>query len=275
MWRVDGVERFVVVAGVIAAIVIALPTRAGLAKAGHRFAREYDLWIAPELMIAVDRAHRRDRWVLATAVLAAVLLFVLLPPATFRPFIVVAAVLPVFAVGRLLLGGRDFPVRAGRATVARSRAVGVTDYLRPTVPLAFALWVAVGGVAAVLGALWSEPAVLAGGVLLVVATLVVAAYVVALCRRPEPASGAEHLYLQDAWRVSRLDLTLSQLGFAAVYLGLVAAGDAPSGRVAVWVGVAGVATAAYALGVGGRGRFRERLWPELPPGRLLAVGGPA
>lgn len=275
MSLVDGFERFLVVAGLVAAAWLALPTRRSLTRAGHRFAQDNDLWIAPELMAAVDRAHRRERWVLAVAALAVVAVLVLGPDGGTSPLVLFAVVVPVAAVGRLLLAGRDFPVRPGQVSVARPRAVRVGDYLPSTAPAAFAVWALLGAGAAGLGVRWGERGLAVAGAVMVLVTLAVAGSVVAVSRRPEPAVDAAHLYLQDAWRAARMRTTLHQLALAGYCLGLTVASADPALPPGLWVVPVAVAGVASGLALHGRARFRDRLWPDVPAGQVLSVGGSA
>ncbi|WP_418057718.1 hypothetical protein [Pimelobacter simplex] len=271
----DGFERFLVVAGLVAAAWLALPSRRSLTRAGHRFAQDNDLWIAPELMAAVDRAHRRERWVLAVAALAVVAVLLLGPDGATSPFALFAVVVPIAAVGRLLLAGRDFPVRPGQVSVARPRAVRVGDYLPPTAPAAFAVWALLGAGAAGLGVRWGERGLAVAGAVMVLVTLAVAGSVVAVSRRPEPAVDAAHLYLQDAWRAARMRTTLQQLALAGFYLGLTPAFTDPALPPGLWLVPIAGAAAGSGLALHGRARFRDRLWPDVPAGQVLSVGGSA
>jgi len=271
---VSGPEIVVVVGiGAAAAAWLALPTRRSLAREGHRFAGRNGMWLAPDLVAAVDRAHLRERRVLAAALVVAVAVLVVVPGATVRPFVVAGSAVAVSAVGRLLVAGRDFPVRPGQVLVARARAVRVSDYLAPSVLAAFGLWLLLGAATAGLGVAWSEPDLTAAGLLLMALTLVVAAHAVAVCRRPEPAGDPEHLFLQDAWRAARLRTTLTQLGWAAL---LLATGATLTDRAGGWF-VLPVAVGLLAAGLAQRDpdRFRARLWPDVPAGRVLTVGGRA
>lgn len=271
----DGSDRLLVVAGLAVAAWLALPTRRSLTRAGHRFAQDNGLWIAPGLMAAMDRAHRRERRVLAVAMLAAVAVLVLEPGRSASPFLVFVVVVPIAAVGRLLLAGRDFPVRPGQVALARSRAVRAGDYLARTAPAAFVVWVLAGAGTAGLGVHGGERELALAGAVLVVVTLAVAGYVVVISRRPEPATDAAHLYLQDAWRAAQMRTTLVQLGFAGLYLGLLPGftdGALPPG---LWLVPMAASLLALWLALRGRACFRERLWPELPAGQVLSVGGPA
>lgn len=274
--------------GVGAVLVLAgwelLSTPRAVASMGQSFAEQYHVWIAGPFAPAVDRAHRRvSRESGAVLGLGAVTYVVLRGwwPAEPVFWVLMYALGAVALLLRLRTAGTEFPVAEGALSLARGRAVGLRDYLprRALISLALCPGVAicVAGLVLVLVQRGSVDTDLGWTVLCFAITLgllglLVPVVAVVLCRRPEPAGDASHLYLQDAWRVDHLHWMLSMETVGAFVLlnrtlDLFSASAVRPALVPLLIVALGWVWYAQS----GRLHFRSRLWPDLAPDERIAV----
>lgn len=280
------IETVVVVALLALVLVLARPSAAVVARDGHRFAETYELWIAPASVAAIDRAHRRERRAHAVAggiglAIYAVLRVTLDVP----PLVLLWPVVCVCAAGASLVAlraaGTEFPVPPGAPSFARVRAVRLRDYLPTQALVALGVWpvLAFGGAilagAALRRGVANEDAAwtaLASGIALGLLGLLLPVLAVTLCRRPEPAGDASHLYLQDAWRVANLRWMLSVEGIGVALLVARVLDLMSAAAASAWVlPVVFAGWIWHLLGQSGRLHFRRRLWPDLVPGERVAM----
>ncbi|MFT4009808.1 MAG: hypothetical protein QM655_07165 [Nocardioidaceae bacterium] len=194
----------------------------------------------------------------------------------------VAATLGIRTIHALIRASHVLPPPDGRPLIARSRAVSPTDYLPRSRQIA--LWcllvLPLGVGILVVHALQAGEIGSAGGIALLaseaaatLSVLLVALVPYALCRRPEAAVDACHLYAQDAWRSDALVECQEQAFFAVLQVAL--ASQALSDSLAV-VSAPSLVLFGIAVLLGSRKRaklwFRKRLWPMLPPDHVLMPG---
>jgi hypothetical protein len=271
----NGFEIALVGGVLVSAAFTARAPQRSLFYAGQTFANRYRLWIDDECAAAVMRAERRVRrahaLVLVIVALGLAVLFlagvhtVLVLPAAGA--LMVAARLAV----RVLWAGREFPLAPGRPSLARARAVQVSDFVHPKAWVALGVWLVAALGTTGVGLARGSVALAAGGGAVGVLTVTTGVAVLAWCRRPEPAGDSAHLFLQDAWRASRIRETFADLALAATVLASSLASALEPDAVG-WPAVVLVLLVPMGLASSiGANRFRERLWPDLPAGQVVAV----
>lgn len=269
------------------------PSPASLRENGEEFAAENLAYVDSEFV------HRFDHASITMRRVHGILVAVLLVPAWFSLkseqdaglsllLVWVTCLISALALFSLWFAGREFPAPEGRRVLARSRHVGVTDFVPPIAVaccVAYVLAECTVGVVALRSIGQDGPFADRGQhVVIAVAAFVVAAmtallplYLWAMCRRPESAVDSAHLYLQDAWRADRLQRVTSASGVVAVsvvmqtpYLDSV---DSWQGDVHLVV-VLALLGSAFLLERRSKLWFCKRLWPELAPGQVLLPGQP-
>jgi len=286
-----------VLAGVVAVGLFAVWMGASSEKrrrrSGMQFARRNHALIDSEFVTAFDQANERSRrlgallffGVFSTLLVLGQLLPRSVPVMSLEGDLLGVAAAIWFAV-RLYEAGREFPAPRGRPVIARPVRTVPSDYVAPQtriLTVLIAALVAVFGVVVarrwIDGDLRAVDAVvlLAGASMTVLIAVAVEAYARVMCERPQPAVDACHLYFQDAWRGEALNhahLAVVICGFQLVM------GAYGADLVLDWSKpylILAVAVASLSLLSSGttRRRFRQRLWPGLPPGEVLRPGDPA
>lgn len=259
---------------------IAFPTQVRVKRAGMRFARDNFAYVDAQFVDAFNRAYVLERRVMAGLFLGTAVGALLWAADGYGPLVIsVAAALS--SLFRLVRAGREFSPPSGRAAVARSRAVRVIDYLHPGllwVGAVLALLAAGAGIATVLSAA-SGTSEISGYqastialVALMVAALAPLAYLYfrVLCRRPEPAVDAAHLYLQDAWRSEQMDAVVTHGMIATVLAVLPVWAD--SSYLLQLILLIPLAVLGFWIDRKNELRFRKQLWPMLGPGQIIMPG---
>lgn len=272
------------------ALLYVFPKKTNLKASGEEFARTHLAYVDSEFVDEFDRAELRDRRIAAAVLVGAIVPVWLI--SRFAPRAddvfpgVFAVAIALIALLRLSHAGREFPPPPGRVAVARTRTVQVRDYVHPSL-----LWLcvvlelmvlAVGALATRAAATGSTEmpgdeaiAIAFASGLVTVPALVGPLYLLALCRKPEPAVDAAHLYFQDAWRSVQMQAAVAAWLFAAALAVIPSLWFLPEWVLSSAVlPVAGLGFFLWALWAGDRTklRFREQLWPSLQPGQVLMPG---
>ncbi|GAA3678057.1 hypothetical protein GCM10022237_41820 [Nocardioides ginsengisoli] len=273
----DGFEVALVVALLVFAAWYGRPSHRSLFRAGLGFAYRYRLLIDDDFAALVMRA---ERWAWRAHALVLAVAAVVFAIAFQAPYDNVMAVLPpvgaAVVAARFVVGvawaGREFPVAPGRPSVARVRVVRPSDLVHPVAWCCFVVWFASALGAIVVGIDRHQPAAAVTGATVALTVVAAVAVIMAWCRRPEPAADAAHLFLQDAWRASRIQQSLLELAVVGWVLAQVTYhGLGPESGGWQYLPLASGWAPLLALAVG-RDRFRRRLWPELPATQVVVVG---
>jgi hypothetical protein len=268
------------------------PSKKRLRQRGEAFARRNRAFVDSEFVTAFDRVTRWFLRLLGLGVFAYGLLSTVLHATRVDAgsfpvpyFAVLGVFTTAWAVLRLRIAGREFPVPEGRAVVARPRRVTLSDYV--SIWVQSMLWLdLILVVACVYGVLQVEPGgvdsmvvflSLGGAVVLAGAASLLYVAGRAMCERPQAAVDPCHLYFQDAWRGEFLLGGFAYLSSAAlVFVGSVAiALDLPG-----WLDGVGFQSMVVLFGaelfacLGSQLQFRRRLWSTLTPGQILLPGQP-
>jgi hypothetical protein len=271
-------EIVLLILAVTAAVWSALPTRRRLDRAGEHFGRRYRLWILPSDTRRVDRALRREFHGYAVGTIAAGSAYLVgrLFAEPLTMFWLSLGLQSVVVAGlRARAAGTEFPTVINEPLVARSRSVGLRDYLpTPVLGLLAANPLLAAG-AALFAAFSSLPdqearSVVVLGVVISVAEATIVGAAWALCRQPEPASSLPNLYLHDAWRARTLSAMAGFLSVVIIVLwsrALASSGDAIYlVLLALCLGLVVGSPSADPL------HFRRRLWPDLASDEVVVVG---
>ncbi|WP_408895448.1 hypothetical protein ACJ5H2_11125 [Nocardioides sp. R1-1] len=256
-------------------------------SAGRDFARQYGVQISPEFLGEFEREQVRRARLTMIISLPGLLLF--LVTMGEHSFLAMAApgllALPVLAemIRRVARAGSEFTAAPGRPGLARTRTPGVLDYLDRRVVVAHAAQAGIG-LTAIGSALvtasrtgWAPDAAGAAVTGLLIAVVAVVGPVVWHLEvgRPQRATDAAHLYLQDAWRADAMR-SASLLAGPGTLTALRLQDPSSSSSLALAaVQLVLLAASATCLLIDldpETPRFRKRLWPTLAPGEVLVPG---
>jgi hypothetical protein len=272
---------------------VAHPSDEQLRRRGQRFAGRHLAYVDSEFVPFFDRFTRWSHWVAGTAFLSmGAGIFVLhWVDKQADPFpVVYAGVIGLastaWAVVRLRLAGREFPVSRHWGGLARPRRVTLSDYVPPSVQVL--TWLVLAAVVTVTFDLagsaqpWRDGLSVRIGstaavVLLAAAGCSLFAFGRTMCERPQPAMDPCHLYFQDAWRSEFLLGAFAFLCFGAfAYLSVIGFYvDLPGWLDSIGFQALTVAGVGYLVAfIRSSRHFRERLWPTLAPGQVLLPGEP-
>lgn len=273
-----------------AVLWLAFPRPGQLRRAGSRLAVANQAYVDSEFVAEFDRAEVLDRRLRAAVLVPmAVGVWVVyeLPGLSGLAVGIIGCGYVAIAILPLVRAGKEFTPRPGRPTLARLREVRFTDYVHPLALLTCVV-TAIAGLAAAVGALQvgafkdgsthhEQVSLAVSGGIVGVLALVTPLYFMVLCRRPEPAVDAAHLYFQDAWRASHMREALALVAVAAILLTTRVAALDLSGWLGggLWMALMLVVLGCFAASDHwGRLRFRRRLWPTLAPDQVLLPGEP-
>jgi hypothetical protein len=278
----DVIARSVFVLILVAAFlgITFIRSRSRRWRAGDKWARRHQAYIAPEWVAEVDRQLETNRRLDLGAWLV-LFVTVSIVPRTDVAWGACLATLPALVMlTRGVLLGRDLP-RGPR--VARLREVSLSDYVSSSTR-----WVMWGaaivscGLTVAAAVRRTSPVLLVPGAVLLLGAAVVEVSGKRLARRPEPAIDASHLYWQDCLRVDavRTAAGMSVLATWILLQELPFLDVPPADFDYVWslvyaVGLSGLFVAAIGA-VRAQDHpvdhMRSRLWPTLRSGQVLMPG---